>query len=254
MLLTISQLRVMIAHHLNKYRNQFVHERPVHTQFPHETTRATQDPTQHIAAPLVAHQATVRDGETQRTHMIRDHPVGDVDAIELVGDARLFRDLVDDRREQVGLIVRFHALNHTCETFQTGAGIDVSGREVAQFAGLIPEILDEYQVPQLEKTAGLGVRPVILNRGLARGRLAQVEMDFGARPARPHFAHLPEIVLVTVTADVGRVDRGFRFPQTMSLIVIGENGRIELVRRKLEDFRHQLPGPTDRLSLVIVAE
>ncbi len=85
--------------------------------------------------------------------------------------------------------------------------------------------------------------------------VAPVVVELRARPARPRFAHRPEVVLLAEAQDPrgGKVP----FPELRGLVVLGIDGRpqprgIESVA--LLPVRHELPGEPDRLVLEVVAE
>src|SRR5690606_41975599 len=59
-------------------------------------------------------------------------------------------------------------------------------------------------------------------RGLG-GRIAHVEMDFRARPARPHVPHFPEVRFLPETHDALMGDVGFGFPDILGLVVVTED-------------------------------
>src|SRR4051812_13727846 len=79
-------------------------------------------------------------------------------------------------------------------------------------------------------------------------------MDLRTGTAWTRIAHLPKIVLGTASQYVRRIDVSDIAPQISSLIVGLIDRRVESRLIKFPDLREQLPGPRDRLFLVIVSK
>src|ERR1043166_4002684 len=122
--------------------------------------------------------------------VVGDHPVrGFVRAVRI--DAGEFRHHVDDRAEQVDLVVVVGALEHRGDALEPHAGVDRGARQVD--AGLRIDLfgLYEQQVPHFDETGAPGAG----RAGRAAGNVfAVVVEDFRARPARTGVAHGPEII------------------------------------------------------------
>src|SRR5262249_35031128 len=80
-----------------------------------------------------------------------------------------------------------------------------------------------------------------------------IDVDLGARTARPRVTNLPEVLLLEaadpVAADVGALE-----PQRRGLVVGGVHRGVELFRGQLPDRGERLPRPGDGLALPVVAE
>ena len=70
----LGQLRVAPAHDLAHDGRQAVQERLLEAQLDAMAQRPPQDAPQHVAASLVAGDDTVRQQESDRSHMVGDHP------------------------------------------------------------------------------------------------------------------------------------------------------------------------------------
>lgn len=79
-------------------------------------------------------------------------------------------------------------------------------------------------------------------------------MQFGTRAAGACFTHFPEVIFRSVTADVTRVDTGFRLPQLECFIILKENSSIEPGGIQTVHPCQQVPCPVYRLRLEIIAE
>ena len=144
--------------------------------------------------------------------------------------AAQFLDLVEDRAENIGLVVRdrageigevFRALDDRGDALEAHAGIDVAlgqGREGAVGVGVE---LDEDEVPDLDATRIVGVD----QRAAGVARRREIDVELGARAARAGVAHHPEVVLLVAVDDVDRRDRARRL-------------------RKAAPNDHALPGRT----------
>jgi hypothetical protein len=161
-----------------------------------------------------------------------------------------------DVSEQVGVVVRLHALQHRAHPLEAGAGVDRRRRQRGQRAvGLLALELHEHQVPDLEPAlprSRVGV-------GQAR-RAVHVVVDLGARAARADVAGRPEVVLLAQADDAVVAEAGDLAPQRAGLVVgaelalAAEHRDHQAVRVEAIDAGQELPGPGDRVGLEVVAE
>src|SRR5205823_4554247 len=160
-----------------------------------------------------------------------------------------------DRAQEVDRVVVAHALEHGTDALEAHAGVDVPGGQVGELALLVAVLLDEDQVPELDvaRAAAVDGAAVRLVAAPVARRGAAVDVDLGARAARPGLAHLPEVLGLeaedAVAADVGQLG-----PERGRLVVGRVDGGVELVLGQLPHPGEELPGPLDRLALVVVAE
>ena len=111
--------------------------------------------------------------------------------------------------------------------------------------------LREHEVPELQEAIAVAAGGTI---GLAAAHLfALIEIDLGAGAARAGRSGRPEIIVLAQTGDV-IFRHAKRTPDVMGLIVIGENGEIQAIERKLEDLGDELEGPCASLLLGDAAE
>ncbi len=92
------------------------------------------------------------------------------------------------------------------------------------------------------------------------GPRAVVPVDLRAGPARARVAHPPEVVLLAVAEDPGRVDARLALPERLGLrvgperLAPPEHGQPEPLPGQGVLLRHQLPAEGDRVLLEVVAE
>ncbi len=190
--------------------------------------------------------------------MIGDHLHGDVVLLaRAVGLARESRDALDQRREQVRIVVRHLALQDRGDALEPHAGVDRRPRQRRHRAARVAVELHEDEVPDLEPPVALaGGSEAPAARGFlgAREMVALVEVDLRAWAARSRVAHRPEIVLLAEPEDVGVAEPGHLLPQRVRLVVVGEDGRPEPARVEAEVAREELPRKLDRVGLEVIAE
>ena len=100
------------------------------------------------------------------------------------------------RAEEVGVVVAEDVLQHGDDALEAHAGVDVLGRQLAQAPVGLAVVLDEDEVPELDVARAVAVDGAdVAGHALpVAGLRAAIEMDLGARPARPRLAHLPEVL------------------------------------------------------------
>ncbi len=99
----------------------------------------------------------------------------------------------DQRREQIRIVIRNHALQHRRHPLQAHAGIDRRlGQRIQLAAGIAVE-LHEDEVPQLNIASAVAAK-LAIRVALVGRRHAHVVVDLAAGTAGAGVAHLPEIV------------------------------------------------------------
>ena len=151
-----------------------------------------------------------------------------------------------------------HVLQHGRHPLQTHAGIHAGTRQRVQLTGLVPVVLHEDDVPDLDEavTVFLGAA-----RRAASDLGTVVVEDLGARAAGAGVAHHPEVVRriarTLVVADahdaIGR-HAHLLGPDVVGLVVLGIDRHQQLLGRQLEDRGQQLPGKLDGVLLEVVAK
>ena len=70
-------------------------------------------------------------------------------------------------------------------------------------------------------------------------------MDLGAGTARAGLAHLPEVVLLVEAEDAVLRNAGDLLPQLLGLVVLAENGDVQLVLGQAVFLGDEVPGELD---------
>ena len=256
-----------IAEAIHDHRDQLVEEGLVQVELAAETRGPAENPAQDVAPALVGRRGAVGDREGQRTDMVRDDAEGIVGLIAELRGVLVARHLargLDDRHEQVGVVVAVLVLEDGDDPLQAGARVDVPGGQRHEVARRLAVELDEDEVPQLDEPGAVAVDAALVARHafLVAAVGPEVDMNLAARAARAGLAHLPEVLLLAEGQDAtGRQGRQFR-PQLRGLDILGqtvllvahEDRRPELFGVDAPDLRQQLPRPRDRLGLEVVVE
>jgi hypothetical protein len=195
--------------------------------------------------------------------------VGDDAHGEALGRVRLVVPVGELRREQndvfeeVGLVVRLHALQDGGGAFEPHARID-GGRgqgfeHVFAGLGLLAVVLHEDQIPKLDgRVAGAVDVFGAVELGVFRV-LAEVVVDLRVGAAGAGLGHLPEVVLAAEAEDAlgARADL---LPQRDGLlvgrhfVVAREDREPKALRVELQFVDQEVPGEADRVLLEVVAE
>ena len=221
MLAALIELRIGLPHDVHHSARQPVDERLMQVQETAVPRRPAEDPAQDIAPAFIGGHGAVGDGEGQGADVIGDDPHRGAQApVGFVPSAEL-DDLLDDRAEQVGPVVGIDALLDGGEPLQAHAGIDVLGRQFGQPAVLVAVILDEDQVPDLQKTLAAAVDAAV---GFSAGELLPtVVMQLRAGTAGTGLAHLPEVFLGPEAQHPFGGKIGHLGPQLGGLVVVGKD-------------------------------
>src|SRR6266550_1663823 len=257
----LDQLRVHVSHQPAHRVHQLHQRRLAPAQQPGMAHRASQDAAQYVAAPLVRWVHAVRQQERHGTGVVREHPVGRASRSPIVLLPHHLHGTLDDRGEEIGVVVRRDMLHHRRQALEARAGVD--GRRGKRDAGCVRLliVLHENQVPDLEKLASLTQADEFVEAQvtLPASRIphpADIDQDLRAGAARPGLPHLPEVVLVPEAVDAGVRDAGKAGPEAARLVVHLMHGDVQPLGRDAEPVLpgHQLPGVLDSLFLEVVSE
>ena len=223
--------------------------------------RTAQDTANHIPRLHVAGQLPVGNRKGNGPQVVGHHPHGNIFfGVSPVGRTAHRGNLLQERLEDIRVVVGFLALNHHAEPFETHPRIDVFGGQRLERTVSLTVELHEDQVPDFNHLRVVVIdqrRPVHLS---PFSLVTQVEVNLRAGTARTRIAHLPEIVLfIPLQNMAGR--QTFR-PKIVCLAVkrnpfVGsplEHRGIESVHGQFITFGQQLPRPGNGLFLEIVPE
>ncbi len=192
--------------------------------------------------------------------MVGDRPQRHAHPFVVGGDERLagkLRGLINERPQQVGLVVRANALEDGAEAFQPHARVDRGLRQGPAITRRHLLELHEHQVPDLHPPVTVASRSLAFPASGLDGTgdpFALEVMDLAAGPARAGLAHGPEIVLVAERDDPRVAHVGDLLPQRPSLGV----GLVHRIDEALgidgEGLRQQLVRKGDGVGLEVVAE
>ena len=136
------------------------------------------------------------------------------------------------------------------DPLEPGPGVDVALGQVVEDAVVVPVVLHEDEVPELDVAllATAGRAALLTEVG------APVVVQLGAGTARPGRPHGPEVVGFAPPLDPLPGDPDLVGPDLDRLVVGLEHRHPDPLRVELEDRGGQLPGEGDRLLLEVVAE
>ena len=256
------QFRENILELVGQHGHQPAHERLPETQIRVAVAhRPPQNPADDVAGFGVGGQLSVGNGETHGADMVGNDAHGNVNRLVLaVGLASHLPQLLDQRLENIGVVIGLLALYRHAEAFKTHARIHVFFRQLHQTSVGAAFKLHEHVVPDFHH------QRVVVVHAFAAGHAppflvrTQVNVDFGTWAARAGIAHLPEIVLFA--AEQNPVFGQEPFPDfqcfVIRLKVFGfiatENGGVQAVFGQLVHFGQQFPAPFQRIFLEIIAE
>ena len=243
-----NELGIGLAHLRDQRRNQFVHKRLGRTKLVTMTDGATNDPPQDIATTLVRRCHPVSDQECARANVVGNHAQRTVIPLTAAGH---FHGRIDQRNEQVGLVIAVHALQHRCQAFQAQAGIHrwPGQRGINTICTAIE--LHEYQVPDLNVAVTVSLGGARRATGHIRAVIVE---DLAARAARPGIAHGPEIVAAINTGETLFGHANLLQPDVGSLVVVLEHRYPEFILGQTIARGEKVPGKLDRLLLKIITK
>ena len=150
----LHHFRIGPLHQLGDEAGQLVEERIFHADHAHVAQRAPHDLAQHVAAAFVGGHHAVVDQERGGARVVGGDAQHGIDArIVARRHAEHLRRVLDDRADQVGIVVRDLALQDRGDALQAHAGIDGGPRQRRQLARKIAVVLHEDQVPDLDEAA-----------------------------------------------------------------------------------------------------
>ena len=261
------QLRIRILHQIAHRKNHFVQKRLRLSQQPPVRNRAPNNFSQHIAAAFVRGQHSIGNQKRRRAGVVGDHSERSrgfrfrffLQFLRHRCSRQLCRPL-DQRRKQIRLVIRNHALQHRRHPLQPHAGINRwLGQRIQLPAGIAVK-LHEHQIPNLDIAAAVA-REVAIRMSLLRRRRAHVVVNFAARTAGAGVAHLPEVVFQPHLKDAV-LRHALRSPQVIGFGVALQaafavkDRHVQLVFRNPIPLRrsNQLPRIGNRIFLEIIAE
>ena len=109
-----------------------------------------------------------------------------------------------------------------------------------------------FQISTKRPPASLGELLVLAAR--LGGFGAEIVVDLRARAARAGLAHLPEIVLLVEAEDAALGHAGDFLPELFGLVVLAEDGDVELVLGQAVVLGDQVPGELDGFGFEVIAE
>ena len=185
------------------------------------THRAAHDAAKHIAAALVRRQHAIGNKERTGAQMVGNDAVRGF-ALAVGIDAGEVGDRLDQRAEQIDLVIVVGALQHRRHALEAHAGVDRWPRQVdpvAAFGELL--VLHENEIPDFDKAVALGFRAA---RRAAPDVVAVIVENLGAGPAWPSVAHGPEIIRAGNAPDLAVGQAGDLLPQFERFIVVDIDG------------------------------
>ena len=180
--------------------------KPMHAA---KARRAAQDHAQHVVAAHVAGQRPIGNEEGRRARMIGNHAIGHDVLFDFgIGMARQFLRLVNQRQEQIGLVVGIDALQDRHDALEAHAGIDVLGGQRMQFRRAGALVLNEHQIPDFQEARAIAVDAAhvtghVLLVAILR---AAIVVNLAVGTARPDLGHFPEVFFAAEEQQM-RLDR-----------------------------------------------
>ena len=276
------QFREGVAHLLDEGRHELIEEALLLPQERIGIAHGTaQDATDDVTSLGIRGQLSVCDGEGHGAQMVGTNAHGDVDTsltsltsntsytslTSLLLKRRIFQSSnlllgLDDRLEDIGIIVGMLALEHAYEALEAHTGIDDVHRELLERAVGLTVELHEHEVPDLDDLGIVLIHQVTATdaAGGTLLRCTRVDMDLRTGTTGTRIAHLPEVVvLVAVNDMIGRHVLG---PVLGSLVVTGDilfgrtlkDGYVEILGIQFQHVDEVLPGHVDGALLEVVAK
>src|SRR5262249_50224601 len=141
-----------------------------------------------------------------------------------VRDVEQLRGMLDDRADEVSLVVGDLALQDGGDALQAHAGIDRRPRKSSQLAAGVAIVLHEDQVPDFDEPPTAVLRKALVLAARFSGFRSHVVVDFRAGAAWTGLAHLPEVVLFVEPEDAILRNTRDLLPEFLRLVVLAENG------------------------------
>ena len=258
--LPLDQLGIDAAHLRHDVSRQRVEERLFDPQQPAVIDGPPHDPAQHVLAPGLVGEDAVGDQEGRRARVVGDGPQRDALPLVVGGDEGLLREVghaIDERPQEIRLVVGAHPLQHGAEALESHAGVDRRLRQRAAIAGGELLELHEDQVPDLDPAVAVAGRALAmaagrLDRAVNLGALQVVDLAAGAAGAG--LAHGPEVVLVPEADDAIVADARDLLPEHARLVVGLVDGVDQPLGLDGVGLGQQLVGEGDGVGLEVVTE
>ena len=132
--------------------------------------------------------------------------------------------LIDDRHHEIGVVIGGAALNDSGQPFQAHPRIDTGIGKRSEFAGFIPIVLHENQIPDFQESVAIATD--FAGRLSTTYRFTLVNKYFRAGAAGAGGTHGPEVILFSHL--VYPLARHFHLigPQVEGLVIIFEDRNI----------------------------
>ncbi|MPM72281.1 hypothetical protein SDC9_119254 [bioreactor metagenome] len=249
------ELGIGIAHLHDQIVHHLVEERRLLAQLVAMTNRAADDAALHVATTFVGRDHAIGHQERGGADVVGNHLQR---RRVQIGGVGLTACGLDERLEQVDLVVAVHMLQDGGQALQAHAGVHAGCGQTHDGAVFLHVELHEHVVPDLDEAVAVFVRAAW--RAASDVRAVVIE-DFRAGAARAGVSHHPEIValvaaaLVVADADhtLGRQTDHFG-PDVIGLIVFFIDGGQQLFCGQAKHLGQQLPTPLNRFELEVVAK
>ena len=158
--------------------------------------------------------------------------------------------MLNDRREDIGIVVLHLPLQHRGHPLQAGTGVDAGLRQGGELALHVAIKLHENQVPDLDVAvvASGGAPQVVADSG------AVIVMNLRARATRTGIPHLPEVLLRPELLNAVRGNALIVAPQLERLVILLVHRHPEALRVDAELIRKQIPSVTNGIALEVVSK
>ncbi len=216
------------------------------------TSRAAQQSAQNIAATFIGGQNAVRRHECHGTNMVCDDTHGNIDLMLLaVLHASLLTNRVANEFHGIHIENGVHALHDGCHSFQTHAGIYVFGCKLGIGAVLMRIKLRQNQIPEFHVSVTIAADLAIGAAAAIFG--SAVVINFRAGTAGT-CAVLPEIVIAPQFCDAIPRQTNPVMPDLTGLVILLEDGNMQLILGDFQPFCHKFPRPGDDFVFEIIAK
>ncbi len=254
-----SQLGVGVAHLADEHVDQPAQEGLRQPEVMGVAHRTPHDLAQHVPAPFIGRQDAVGDEERHGAGVVGNDPGRHVRRLHraLVLAAGELADGLEQRLEQVRVVIRQRALHDRRDPLEAHARVDGRGRQRHEaLVGLAVE-LHEHVVPDLD-VAIARTRHAAAHWLRARQVIAAEVVNLGAAAAGTGVAHRPEVVLLAEFRDSGRREHAqpvsVRLVVARHALVTGEHRREQPVGGQLPDVGQEGPGEGDGVVLEVIPE
>ena len=246
--LRAAKFAVGVAHLADECWHEAVHQRVLGAEQMRMPHGAAHDPAQDIAAAFVGWQHAVGNQEAGCAQMVGDDPMARLLLAGRWHAGRVHRG-VDQRFEQVGIVVRVDALEDRGDTFEAHARIDRGLWQVDALALSDLIELHEHEVPEFQETVA------VLIGAAGRAALqfvALIDEYFRAWTAWARIARRPEVIRRVDADDLVVLEARDLLPQGDGFLIVVIDGDEQLILFDAEFFGDQGPGEADRLLFEIV--